>query len=54
MKLSGYIGKLMRRQKMIDIIIALAVGFLGGLLFGIFFIVVLAMANDKNEKEEEK
>ena len=39
---------------MIDIIIALAVGFLGGLLFGIFFIAVLAMASDKNEKEEEK
>ena len=38
---------------MIDIIIALFVGFLGGLLFGIFFIVVLAMAGDNKKEEEE-
>lgn len=38
---------------MIDIIIALAVGFFGGIIFGIFFITVLAMASD-NKKEEEK
>lgn len=39
---------------MIDIIIALAVGFFGGIIFGIFFIAVLAMASDnKNEKDGE-
>jgi len=43
---------------MIDIIIALVVGFFGGMIFGIFFIAVLAMAGDVmadvNKKEEEE
>lgn len=37
---------------MIDIIIALAVGFFGGMIFGIFFIAVLAMAGDDKKEEE--
>lgn len=37
---------------MIDIIIALVVGFFGGMIFGIFFIAVLAMASDNKEEEE--